>query len=384
MRLRVFLLCSLVLGAVPPAAGWEDADSRSYEEAITTGRAALQRMVDRGVPGASIAVVADGELIWEEGFGWADLEHCVPAKADTRFGIGSITKTLTTALFARLAERGTVGWDIPVEQYLPTFPYAGRKITPRLIASHLSGLDDSFSSSRSYSTERFSTQQALEHIFAEPLRHEPGSRLFYATGSYTILAAILEKATGEDFRSLMRRELLDPLRLRSTVPNERPAIVEHRASFYERDESGEVVNALSYDPSYKWAGAGYVSTAADLARFASALLSGEVLGEEATRQLFSPMQLTSGEYPVTGMGSFMGAEDSGIGLGWNIARDWKGRLVYHQPGGGVGISAWLLIYPDEKLTIAILSNLTAAPVGGKTLHSTVDAFLAAKQTYPKP
>lgn len=87
------------------------------------------------------------------------------------------------------------------------------------------------------------------------------------------------------------------------------------------------------------------------------------------------MSLQNGTQPVTGMGEAMGVKDIGLGLGWNLATDQQGRRLYHQAGGGPGISAWLLVYPDERLVIAILSNRTSAPVGGKALSTTRERFL---------
>lgn len=376
------LLAQVAFAAAGPAD--EPQPDSEYRTAIEHSRAVMRELVERrGVPGASIAVAVDGKVVWTEGFGMADLELKVPATARTRFGIGSVTKSLTTALFARVAETGRVNWDSPVSESLSEFPHKHAGITPRIIASHLSGMGDDFDSAHRYTTQHFTTSEALLQIARSPLRRPPQTEFYYATGTYTVLAAALEKATGKGFRELMKAELLDPLEMVSVVPNE-PSGSPQRASFYEETPAGAVVKAPPYDPSYKLAGAGYLSTAEDMARFGVALLQHRRLGKVATGHLFQPAKTLSGEEPITGTGELMGLKDVGIGLGWNIAVDAAGRRVYHQPGGGPGISCWLVLYPEQKLVIAILSNLTGAPVGGRVMRTTVAEFLAAREKLHQP
>ncbi len=344
-----------------------------FAAAMDASRAAVKDMMERsGVPGVSVAVVVDGEIVWSEGFGFADLEHRVPVTPQAKFGIGSISKSFTTAVFARLVQRGLLNWDSSVQGYLPDFPHPA--ITPRMIAGHVSGLDDTFSSSHRMTSERFTTQEALRSIIKEPLRQSPGTKFFYATGPYTILAGILEQKLGKDFRGIVDQELLHPLGLDDTVPNDRWAIVPNRTAFYEAEEAGKKRNVYS-DPSFKWAGAGYLSTPSDLARFGNALLRGDIVRGTALDELFQPIQTTSVERPVTGTGAMLRMKDTGVGLGWTLAVDNDGRRVMHQPGGGPGISAWLILYPDQRLVIAILSNETGAPVGGKAFRVIAESFL---------
>nr|MDQ3806293.1 beta-lactamase family protein [Acidobacteriota bacterium] len=317
-----------------------------------------------GVPGVGVAVAVGGEVVWAEGFGFADLERRAPVTTETRFGIGSVTKSLTMALVGRLVEEGAADFDAPVERYLPEFPHQNLNISTRLIAGHLSGLDDTFNAAQASTTVHFdSTAAALAHIYKEPLRHRPRERHFYTTGPYTIIAGVVERASRRDFLDAMNHYVTGPLGLRDTVPNDRRAVIPHRASFYVR-EGGRTFNAPCFDPSFKWAGAGYLSTAGDVARFGSALLRPGFLRRSTLDELFRPLKTSAGE-------------DTGFGLGWRVGVDKKGRTIFHQPGGGPGISCWLVLYPKEGLVVAILSNQTGAPVGGQALDVIADSFLAA-------
>ena len=349
----------------PPPAG-------RYAAAVPRSRAAVREMVEReGVPGVAVAVAVGGEVVWAEGFGFADLERRVPVTRETKFGIGSITKSLTTALLGRLAEEGLVDLDAPVETYLPDFPHKNLKISTRLIAGHLSGLDDTFNGSRMYTATHYATtSEALREILKEPLRHRPGERHLYATGSYTIIAGVMERAAGRDYHSLLRRYVLGPLGLKSTVPNDRKAVIPHRTAFYVR-EGARTINAPFFDPSFKWAGAGYLSTAEDVARFGAALLRPGFLRQSTVDELFRPLKTTAGE-------------ETGFGLGWRVGADGKGRRLVHQPGGGPGISCRVVLYPEEGLVVAILSNQTGAPVGGGALDTIADSFIEQKNGLGAP
>ncbi|HWT01325.1 MAG TPA: serine hydrolase domain-containing protein [Pyrinomonadaceae bacterium] len=342
--------------APPPPAG-------RYEEAVREGRAAVREMMQRdSVPGVGVAVMADGELVWAEGFGFADLEQRVPVTRETRFGIGSITKAMTMALYGRLVEEGVVEFDAPVESYLAEFPHKNMKISVRLIAGHLSGLDDSVNTAHGLTSTHYgTTAEALRLLMNEPLKYRPLERHFYTTGPYTFIAGVVERAARKDFQALMNQYVIGPLGLKDTVPNNRRAIVPHRTAFYVSEE-GKAVNAPFADPSFKLAGAGYLSTAEDVARFGAAFLKPGFLKEATIAELFRPLRTSAGE-------------DTGFALGWRVGKDGRNRRIIHQPGGGPGISCWLTLYPDEKLVVAILSNQTGAPVGGRTMDAIADSFV---------
>lgn len=362
------ILPLLALCVLAPARGDEPGAAATpvqREGAAAATRAAVAGMMrDASVPGVSVAVALRGEVVYAEGFGFADLEQRVPMTPRTKLGIGSVSKALTTALLARLVEAGTLDLDEPIERWLPAFPHAGRGISLRLVAGHLSGLDDSFNARARNGTVHYdTTEDALREIFREPLLFPPGTRHHYTTGPYTLLAGVAEKATGRPFLELVRRHVLEPLSLDDTVPNDRRAIVPERTAFYVLDAAtGRSVNAPWFDPSYKWAGAGYLSTATDLARFGAALLRPGFLGDRTRGELFRPLRTSAGE-------------ETGYALGWQVTTDAKGRRIIQQPGGGEGVAGILVLHPEDDLVVAILSNQTGAPVGGRTAEAIAEAFL---------
>ncbi len=177
-----------------------------YAEAVAASRDAVRTMMmSAKVPGVSVAVAMKGEIIWREGFGFADLDKKVSATTETKFGIGSITKSFTAALFARLMEEGKVDFDAPVENYLPQFPHKQKGITARLIFAHLSGLNDGFNNTHYYEKRHFTTVAALKGILqTNKLQYPPCTRHEYTTSNYTIIAAIIEKVSEQDFSAHTR------------------------------------------------------------------------------------------------------------------------------------------------------------------------------------
>jgi serine beta-lactamase-like protein LACTB len=358
------LVAALLAGSALPSPLAQPRED-PWAAAIAASREAVRAMMERsGTPGLSVAVAAGGKIVWSEGFGYADLERRVPATPQTRFGVGSISKSLTTALMGRLVDDGALDIDVPVEMYLPDFPHAGLGITTRLIAAHLSGIDDRTERKLYYTARHFdTTREALEALWNDPLVDEPGTQPRYGTGTYTIIAAIVERATDRDFLSEMQRHVLDPLGLAATVANERRKIIPDRTAFYERTQGGEVVNAPYYDPSFKWAGAGYLSTAEDLVRFGVAM-SGPGFLSAATRDAILAAARTTDGTPIE------------YALGWDAPRtDGAGPTLIGKSGGGPGISGYVGLIPECDLVIAILTNMSRAPVRGQLFDTVAGAFL---------
>jgi serine beta-lactamase-like protein LACTB len=333
--------------------------------AIATARSTLDAMVKEGrTPGVSAAVAVDGRIVWAQAFGMADVEAKVPATPETRFGLGSISKVLTTAAAARLADKGSLDLDGPVERWLKDFRHPGERITIRRIAAHQSGLSDAFSTAHSWTTAHYPTvERAYRDIMREAaLTHPPGSKVEYATGLFTIVARAMEAATGADYLQIMRKEVFAPLGLTSVAYNDPRTPMANRTRFYVAGDAGGFTPGPPFDPSHKLAGAGFVATARDVAAFGAGLLKDDYLSPKSRAALFTRVPLndgTAGQYAMA-----------------FVVDEYAGKPRIHIPGGGIGISSWLFIHPDDKLVIAILANLPTAPVGGRTHRVIADAFLA--------
>ena len=149
-----------------------------------------------GAPGASICVMRDGAVVWSRAFGFADLEQSVPATTETRFRIGSVSKSLTSVAIGRLVQDGQLDLDAPVQRYVPGFPVKRYPITVRQVAGHLAGI-------RHYATGEFENREhyatvteGLAIFAADSLLFEPGTQFSYSSYGYNLLGAVIEGAWG--------------------------------------------------------------------------------------------------------------------------------------------------------------------------------------------
>ena len=330
--------------------------SRTNEQIIAQNREKLRQVLTQNsVPGASIAVIKNGKIIWKEGFGLSNLETNSPVTTETKFGVGSISKALTMVLALRLAEEGLLDLDAPIEKYLPDFPHKDQGVTIRLIGNHLSGYADNFDNDNFYSTKRYqTTEQVLQEFYKEKLAAKPLEKSIYGTTTFTLIAGAVEKVTKRDFATAMNDFVLKPLQLNTIQPNDKRQIIPHRTSFYVKDNSGKTVNGEYVDPSFKIAGAGFLSTAEDLAKFGSALIDEGFLKQKSLAELFQLAETSKGE-------------KTPFALGFRVVKLADGKEIIHQPGGGVGVSSVLFIDRQNRISIAILTNQTGAPIGNLNL-----------------
>ena len=353
------------------------AEAPSYGDlapAVEYARAILETMrTERGVPGLSAAVGADGRVVWAEGFGWADVENQVPATEDTRFRVGSVSKPLTAAAMGILIDEGKLDLDAPVQQYVPSFPEKPWLVTSRMVAGHLAGIrhydGDEFLSTRKYET----VAEGLEIFADDDLLFEPGERFRYSSYGWNLLSAVVEGASGEAFLPYMDARVFDPLGMTSTVADHTDSIISHRTRFYEVGGDGRVYNSPFVDNSYKWAGGGFLSTPSDLVRFGLAHLDGGLLRPETIEMMWTSQRTTAGEETGNGVGWFLGELPDG------------GRTVSHG-GGSIGGVTYLLLLPGNGAVAALTANTSQGVGVHRAAYLLTEAFLdpASVATLPDP
>ncbi len=338
----------------------------SYADDHAANQVAETLMAEMPIPALSVAVYHDGELVWADAYGRADIELDVAATEQHRFRLGSVSKIVTASLAARMVDAGLVDLDAPISQYLPELPGAHHATTLRQLLTHQGGIrhynrsDQDPRAPGSIVDLRIypDTQAALSVFINDPLIAAPGTTYSYSTYGYTLASAVLEAAGSASFAELIEAHIAAPLHLRSletdTLFDTRP----NRVSFYDSGEfyrqrvdpsvSGNIVNALSVNPAYKWAGGGLIATPSDLARFGAAFFGTGFLATDTYRDMFT-IQNENTE-----------ASDR-VGLGWRIDRDSQGRLRYHHAGLQQGTRSVLVVYPESGLAVAMMSNLGGMP-----------------------
>jgi serine beta-lactamase-like protein LACTB len=311
-------------------------------------KAASSFMAANSVPGISAAVVQDGELVWSEGFGMADLENFVPATSFTLFRLGSISKPITATAILQLSERGKLDLDAEVQKYCPAFPKKEWPITTRELLGHLGGIrhynPDGKGDIPEDSAKHFSSMEdSLEIFSGDALVAKPGTKFHYSTYGYTVLGCVLEGAAAEKYMDYVKENVFDPARMAETRDDNFFAIVPHRSRWYHKDKAGVVDNAGVLDSSYKIPGGGLVSSTEDMARFEIAIMANKLL-KPATRDLmWTPQKTTDGS-------------QNNYALGWGTEKKYGLALVEHT-GGQQGTSTSIILVPERHAGIVVLANM---------------------------
>lgn len=340
-------------------------EPRAYSAAIAANRKfILDTMRVLGAPGASVTVVKDGDVVWSEGFGWADVEQRVAVTPLTRFRIGSVSKSLTSIGLGLLVQDGKLDLDAPIQRYVPSFPVKKAPVTARELAGHTAGIRHYRGSEMLIQRHYANVTEALDIFRDDTLLFAPGTRFAYSSYGFNLLSAAMERAASEPFVQFMTRRVFEPLGLRHTVAEYADSLIPFRAHFYTpADSGGGIINAPYVDNSYKWAGGGFLSTTEDLARVGQLLLDGALLQPNTREMLWTSQRTTDGK-------------ETGYGMGWFVDRDAAGRRRVFHSGGSVGGTAYLLIYPDQHLVLALLVNSDRTFV--RAAPRLAEAFLTAK------
>jgi CubicO group peptidase (beta-lactamase class C family) len=321
---------------------------------------------ERGYPGIAIAVSVDGETVWSEGFGYADLEHRVPMWPSVKFRVGSVSKSMTAAAVATLVEAGRLDLDVPIQRYVPSFPEKPQPITTRQLGGHLAGIR-TYEGDENFIRDPYqSVVDALDIFRDDPLLHPPGSAFSYTSYGFNLISAVVEGASGQPFLDYMADAVFRPLGMRETVADWVTPIVPGRASYYVRNDAGQVVNAPFVNNSYKWAGGGFLSTTEDVLRFANAHLRDDYLSKASRKTLFTEQRTDAGE-------------GVGYGFGWFTQQDDAGRRLLSHAGGSVGGTSLMIMQPETRVVVAGLINLTGAnnEVVREVLRRFIDATSAS-------
>jgi serine beta-lactamase-like protein LACTB, mitochondrial len=355
--------CALMTQCQKPA---PEAQTGPYAAAKENADRQAKEWLVRGTPGLALAVAVDGKIVYSEGFGYADLEERVPVWPTTKFRIGSISKPLTATALMQLVEAGKVDLDAPVQKYVPSFPDKGAPITVRMVAGHLAGI-------RHYQGEEMTIQRHYDNVLDglkifenDPLVAPPGTQFHYSSYGFNLLSAVIESASGEPFLSYMQEHVFTPMGLVHTAADQNTQIIEQRSRFYELAKDGHQENAPYVDNSYKWAGGGFLSTAEDLTHFGSLLMQAGFLKEDSLKQLFTSQKTKSGE-------------ETHYGMGWGIRKTHSGKRIYEHSGGSVGGTSQLIVYPEEHLVIALVTNLTGGTWKPEEVEAVAERFASTQK-----
>lgn len=296
-------------------------------------------------PGAAIAVLKEGKIIYKNGYGESQLEYNIPITPSTIFHVASVSKQFTAFSIVMLANQGKLSLDDDIHQYLPEAPDFVESITIRHLIHHISGLRDQWEL-LAMAGWRLDDVITKEHILTafrsqEELNFKPGDEYLYCNTGYTLLAEIVERVTGQPFPEWTKENLFQPLGMSNThFHDDHQMIVKNRAySYAPSEDSGFKKRVLSY------ANVGATSlftTVEDLTKWANNFFTKNVGGPQVIAQMEQQGVLNSGEKIDYAFG---------VGIG-----KYKGLKIISHSGGDAGFRSHLLLFPDQKFAVAVLSN----------------------------
>jgi CubicO group peptidase (beta-lactamase class C family) len=337
-----------------------------------------RQMAKYDVPGVSIALVSDERVLWIKAYGHADAERELPASTRSVFQIGSISKVITAAAVMQQVERGRLDLDAPIQDYLPEFSMQSRFGTPprptlRELLSHHAGLPTY------YLKGFFSNQPLTELVTAlqdEHLAYAPRTIFNYSNLGPDIAGAALERLSGEDFATHLRRQLLDPLGMPHSSFTLDARVQPLLARGYVKRHATDTVTLRDVPAG------GLFSNVEDLARFMRMVLGegaidgARLLTRESVRAMMTPQ---FAESPLDFGQQF--------GLGWmlsGIPIHGAGRVVWHNGGTKTFISQMALL-PEKKLGVVVLANADkAGPLVYETAEEVLRLALEAREGITQP
>jgi serine beta-lactamase-like protein LACTB, mitochondrial len=347
IRRIAFLALIVIAGATQV-----EAQSLTAKQVRAIRALVTRAMADHRAPGATFAIGRGGKIVWSEGFGLSDVENGVKAGPETQYRTASIGKSMTATAAMKLVEDGKLDLDAPIQKYCPRFPEKPWPITARDLISHTSGI-------RHYGgpneqAELFNTKHydhvsdAVDLFKDDPLKQQPGADMLYSTWGYVTLGCVLEGASGEEYRALMRHTIFDPAGMAHTRDDDPRAIVPHRARGYIF-EDGTLKVSRWVDMSSKMAAGGWITTAPDLVRFLNAWMEGKLISRAGMKAM-----LTAYVLPRHG-----GTVD-GFGMGWFLD-DYHGMRAGLYGGGTPEVSGVVFFVPEKQLAVAGIFNLEEIP-----------------------
>lgn len=332
----------LILGVCPRAS----AQLATGETAARLDSLALAIRAAEELPGLTILVAEGSDVVFGRGYGFADLDHEVPAGIETVYGLGSITKEFIAAAVLRLADEGRLRLDDEVAAHLPGFPAHGGRLTLHHLLGHTSGLPNVPSrADRNWFRIDYTREEILsrlvEQYTAAELRFRPGEAWEYMGTNHSLLGFVIEKASGRPLWQYIREELLLPLGMTVTDVCDPAIVVRNRATGYVKNPSMPGGLEIPYVSASAFIGsAGLCSSALDLVRWHQKLP--RHLGEEAYARMITPQPLGNGVVP-----------DYGYGITrWEV----EGEPMLFHTGAQPGFTAFLAYLPERDVTVAVLTN----------------------------
>ena len=313
----------------------------------------LEEIIKDNSPGVAVLIAQNGEILYQKGFGYANLENQIPITPQTKFRIGSITKQFVASTILKLQEDGLLKVTDHLSKFLPDYP-RGDEVTLHHLLTHTSGIHNytnrpEFSSVVETYTE---AEKMIEFFKADRFDFDPGEKWSYSNSGYFLLGHIVEKVSGQSLGDYLKHYFFDPTGMKNTGVHNSKQTRNNEATGYSYTD-GRPEKAINWDMSRAGGAGNLYSTTQDLYRWNEAVYNGKLLSPDALKLAFTPVRINDGS-----QGNALGGQ---YGYGWMLTKK-RGLKEIGHSGGLPGWSAYLTRYPEQNLTITILANaLPPAP-----------------------
>jgi CubicO group peptidase (beta-lactamase class C family) len=302
------------------------------------------QMKQQRMPGLALAVVKDGKVVLAKGYGLANVEHNVPVKPETIFQSGSVGKQFTATAVMMLVEEGKLALDDRISKYLKHAPETWKDITVQHLLTHTSGIK-TYSPTDLNMRQDYTEEELVKKAASFRLDFPPGQKWSYSNTGYVLLGVIIRKASGEFYGDFLQKRVFQPLGMETARIINEADIVPNRAAGY-RLADGKLKNQEWVSPSLNATADGSLYlTVLDMAKWDAALYTEKLLKRSSLEQMWTPVKTTDGKsHPY--------------GFGWAVQTAGGHKIVAHG-GAWQGFMSAIVRYPDDKLTVIVLTNLAA-------------------------
>jgi len=318
------------------------------EEPVPSGEKLVDAMYaslnNKDASGIAVLVSKDGKVVYEKGFGYADIKTKKPVTKDTKFRIGSVTKQFTAAAILKLQEKGLLSVNDKLSKYIPDFP-RGNEVTIHHLLTHTSGIH-SYTGKPEFInrvTQTISEDSLISFFKYDAYDFNPGENFMYNNSGYFLLGYIIGKVSGMPYGEYLKKTFFDPLEMKNTGLHYAGIKLENEAHGYATN-NGKYEEALNWDMSWAGAAGALYSTLEDLDKWNNALYSGKVLSESSMKSALTVVQLKNGAKPQM---------NYGYGL---ITGNYRGLDIIQHSGGLHGFLTQLVYFPKQKMTVVMYSN----------------------------
>lgn len=372
-------LAILLSFALLPVAGWAQTPEVARLDAFV---AEVQK--DWPVPGLAVVIVKDGETVLAKGYGVRELGGSEPVDENTLFAIASNTKAFTVAALAMLVEEGKLSWDDRVQDHLPYFrlydPYVSAEMRIRDLLSHRSGLG-TYSGDLLWYGTGYSAEEVVRRTRFVPQAGPFRASYGYSNLMFIAAGEVVASVSGMTWQDFVEEKILRPLGMDRTVTSTLDLAGMENVATPHKNRTDGVFPVEWYNWDAMAAAGGIISSVSEMSRWMRLRLNhGEADGfrlfsERSSWEMWTvhnPLAVSSGarrSQPSTHL--------RGYGMGWSL-NDYQGRLIASHGGGYDGMFSRVVLVPEEKLGIAVLTN-SMTSVSTAIANTILDAYLGAEE-----